>query len=86
MDAPDGEVAVLPGGDPVLLVEQLDAVEAGLGPVVHQLALLQDLPEPGAAVPAPDSDASLSSSTVDPRDLILMAEQRLHVDPANVFY
>ena len=79
MDAPDGEVAVLPGGDPVLLVEQLDAVEAGLRPVVHQLTLLHDLPHPRAPVPAARRDAPLPRPGVHPADGVLVAVQRLHV-------
>ena len=81
MDAPDGEVAVLPGGDPVLLVEQLDAVEAGLRPVVHQLTLLHDLPEPSTGVPAPHRDTPLPGPAVNTRDLVLVTEQSLHVGP-----
>ena len=79
MDAPDGEVAVLPGGDPVLLVEQLDAVEAGLRPVVHQLTLLHDLPHPRTPVPAARRDAALPRPGVHPADGVLVAVQRLHV-------
>ena len=79
MDAPDGEVAVLPGGDPVLLVEQLDAVEAGLRPVVHQLTLLHDLPHPRTPVPAARRDAALPRPGVHPADGVLVTVQRLHV-------
>ena len=79
MDAPDGEVAVLPGGDPVLLIEQLDAVEAGLRPVVHQLTLLHDLPHPRTPVPAPRRDAALPRPGVHPADGVLVTVQRLHV-------
>ena len=81
MDAPDGEVAVLPGGDPVLLVEQLDAVEAGLRPVVHQLTLLHDLPHPRTPVPAARRDAALPRPGVHPADGVLVTVQRLHVRP-----
>ena len=79
MDAPDGEVAVLPGGDPVLLVEQLDAVEAGLRPIVHQLTLLHDLPHPRTPVPAARRDAALPRPGVHPADGVLVTVQRLHV-------
>ena len=83
MNAPDREMAVLPSGDPVLLIEQLHTVQAGLGPVVDQLTLLHDLPDPGSGVSAPHSDAPLPRPAVYPGDLVLVAEQSLHVGPDN---
>ena len=81
MNAPHSEMSVLPRGDPVLLIEQLHTVQAGLGPVVDQLALLHDLPDPSTRVPPAYCDAPLPGPTVDPGDLVLVAEQSLHVGP-----
>ena len=82
MNSPHCEVTVLPGSDPVLLVEELDTVQARLWTIEHQLTLLHDLPEPGAGVPPPHRDAPLPGPAVNAGDLVLVSKERLHVCPA----
>merc|ERR1719483_2042785 len=79
VNAPHSKMPILPCSHPVLLVQQSYAVQAGLRPVEDQLAFLHNLPDPGSAVPAPGSDASLPSPTVDGTDGILVTKQSLHV-------
>ena len=81
MNSPDSKMTVFPGSDPMLLIEELDTVQAGLRTIEHQLTLLHDLPEPSAGVPATHRDTPLPGTAVNTRDLVLVTEQSLHVGP-----
>ena len=79
MNSPDSKMTVFPGSDPMLLIEELDTVQAGLRTIEHQLTLLHDLPHPRTPVPAARRDAALPRPGVHPADGVLVTVQRLHV-------
>jgi hypothetical protein len=61
----------------MFLVDELDDVDGGGGPVEDQLRLLHDLPDANSSVATAGAHAALANSGVDTADAILMTEPEI---------